>query len=362
MMLVEYRVIAGCIVLKFSPDGSSMSSLFTLAIVDSPFLPNEFATIASRAASTGWNVRRYDGAGALEATSADHATIDAILCMGHGRYDEPLFASMPRLRALLSAVTGIEGIDIEAATAHGIAVSNGQTELNYIGMAEATILMILTCLYDLNFTQAVLKENLPRPSPLRARLVRGRRLGFIGFGRIAQEVAARLRPWDVEIVAYVHRENPALARLNVRRIDLEPLLCECDIVSLNCSLNEMTRHIINAERLALMRPDAVLINAARGALIDEAALYEALANGHLAGAALDVFETEPLPAASKLRTLGNVLLTPHMIGHTNECNETLMENAWMNLLRIARGELPNSLKNADVASAWQARAALTQAV
>lgn len=282
--------------------------------------------------------------------------------MGHGSYGEPLFARMPRLRALLSAVTGIEGFDIEAATARGIAVSNGQTELNYIGMAEATILMILACLYDLAFTQAVLRENRPRPSPLRAKLLRGRRLGFIGFGRIAQEVAARLQAWNVEIVAYVHRDNPALARLNVRRVDLEPLLRECDIVSLNCSLNETTRNIINAERLALMRPDAVLINAARGALIDEAALYEALAGGHLAAAALDVFETEPLPADSRLRSLENVLLTPHMIGHTNECNETLMENAWSNLLRIARGELPNYLKNMGKTPVWPARAALTQAV
>ncbi|MDE8344993.1 MAG: NAD(P)-dependent oxidoreductase [Acidocella sp.] len=306
-------------------------------------------------------MRRYDGAAAFEGAGADLVTIDAILCMGHGHYDDPLFARMPRLRALLSAVTGVEGFDIDAATARGIAVSNGQTELNYIGMAEATILMILACLYDLAFTQTVLRQNLPRPTPLRARLLRGRRLGFIGFGRIAQEVALRLQPWGLEMVAYVHRDNPAITRLGVEQVELDELLRRCDIVSLNCSLNETTHHIINAERLALMRPDAVLINAARGALIDEAALFTALSTGQLAAAALDVFETEPLPENSPLRGLDNVLLTPHMIGHTNECNETLMENAWINLLRVEQGSLPHHLKNPDVRQGWIARMGMAQA-
>jgi phosphoglycerate dehydrogenase-like enzyme len=332
-----------------------MPSHFVLAIINTMFLPSEFATVAVRARESGYRVLEYTDNAAFFAATDDHAQIDALLCMGSTPIGAEMLARMPRLRAGLSAVTGVEGFDIPAATACSVLIGNGQTELNYIGMAESTILMILAALYDFNCTQDKLRRNGPRPSPLRARLLRGRRVGFIGFGRIAQEVAARLAPFGVTMSAYVHRPKAEMAALGVAPAGLEAVIAGADILSLHCALNAQTHHIINAARLALMKPGAILINTSRGALVDEPALIAALAAGRIAGAALDTFETEPLPMDSPLRTFENVILTPHMIGHTDECNRTLMETAWASISNVAKGEPPVFIKNPEALATWRRR-------
>lgn len=335
-----------------------MTAKITVAMIDNAFLAAEFATIAARAAAAGFAVVTYPDNHAFHA--ADHAATDAVLCMGSTQCDAGAMDRMPRLRALLSAVTGIEGFDMAAAESRTIIIGNGQTALNYTGMAESTVLLMLAALYDFNGTQTVLRENRNRPSPLRARLLKGRTIGFIGFGKIAQETARRLAAWDVRMVAAVHRPNPHMATLDVEPMELDTLLATADIVSLHCSLNLQTHHLLDRHRLGMMKRDAFLINTARGALIDEVALIEVLRNRRIAGAALDTFEVEPLPADSGLRDLPNVILTPHMIGHTNECNVTLMETAWQSILNVARGEPPVFVKNPDILERWRARfAALT---
>ncbi|MEW6435617.1 MAG: NAD(P)-dependent oxidoreductase [Pseudomonadota bacterium] len=332
-----------------------MNNEFTLALIDNSFLPNEFATVGMRAEQAGFRVIRYSDSEAFLAASDDHAVIDTLLCMGGTPCDERLIANMPRLRALLSAVTGIEGFDVNAATAQGVFIGNGQTELNYLGMAESTILLMLAALYDLNGTQKVLRESLSRPAPLKGRSLRGLTVGFIGFGRIAQEVATRLAHWGTPMIAYVHRPNPMLDALDVSPVRLDELLERADIVSLHCSLNAETYHILDARRLALMKRDAILINTARGALVDEEALFNALVEERIAGAALDTFEVEPLPTESRLRELSSVILTPHMIGHTAKCNETLCDTAWESICRVARGEPPLFVKNPAAMERWRRR-------
>ena len=330
-----------------------MTARFTLAMIDNPFLAAEFATIAARATVAGFNPVSYASNEAFQ--RADHTETDAVLCMGSTKCDGALMERMPRLRALLSAVTGVEGFDIAAATARGVMVGNGQTELNYTGMAESTVLLILAALYDFNHTQTLLRENRQRPSPLRARPLKGRTVGFIGFGKIAQETAVRLAAWDMRMICAAHRPNPHMDALHVEQVELETLLASADIVSLHCSLNAQTHHLLNASRLALMKSDAILVNTARGALIDEEALIEALRAGRIGGAALDTFAVEPLPPESGLRDLHNVILTPHMIGHTNEGNLTLMENAWHSICNVARGEAPVFLKNPEITERWRAK-------
>jgi len=155
--------------------------------------------------------------------------------------------------------------------------------------------------------------------------------------------------------AYVHRANPNLAILNVQAVTLEELLTSSDIVSLNCSLNKKTEHILNAERLALMRPEAILVNTARGALIDEAALAVALKEKRIGYAALDTFEVEPLPLESPLRELSNVILTPHMVGHTAETNQTILETAWSSLVNAASWQPPVFIKNPSVLTHWRSK-------
>ena len=332
-----------------------MTDKFILAVIDSPFLGAEFATVMERATADGFHVLYYPNYPAFHVARPDHETIDAVLCMGNCPFDAVQLARMRRLRALLSAVTGVEGFDFEAAASNTVIIGNGQTEQNYVQMAEATVLLMLAALYDFNHTQAVLRENRPRPSPLRAHLLRGRTVGLVGFGQIAQQVARRLAPWGVTLISHVHRDNPHLLALGVERVDLDTLLTRANVVSLHCSLNRDTHHLIDTSRLALMRPDAILVNTARGSLVDEGALFETLSAGRIAGAALDTFEIEPLPLSSPLRTLHNVILTPHMVGHTAECNESLVENAWDSIRRVARGDQPVFTKNPEVLPAWTTR-------
>ena len=322
-------------------------------MIDNAFLPAEFTAIAARAEAAGFTVIRYPDNTTFHA--ADHTETDIVLCMGNTPCDAALLDRMPRLRGLLSAVTGIEGFDLAAASSRSILIGNGQTELNYTGMAEATILLILAALYDFNCTQTVLRDNQPRPSPLRARLLKGRTIGFIGFGKIAQEVAIRLAGWDARLICAAHRPNPAMAALQVEQVELDTLLATADIISLHCSLNPQTHHLLDARRIGLMKPSALLINTARGALIDEVALIAALRDRKIAGAALDCFESEPLSPASPLRTLNNVILTPHMIGHTSECNASLMETAWTSIANLAKGLPPVFVKNPAILERWQAR-------
>ena len=140
-------------------------------------------------------------------------------------------------------------------------------------------------------------------------------------------------------------------------VDLPTLLSTSDVVSVHVTLTDETQHMLGAAELRAMRPDAYLINTARGAAIDQQALYQVLKSGHLAGAALDVFEQEPLPPESPLRELDNVILTPHMVGHSQELMAAIPTAAAENVLRVLRGEAPLYVKNPEIIPAWRQRLA-----
>src|SRR5262249_36306502 len=142
----------------------------------------------------------------------------------------------PKLRAIVSAVTGVDGFDIAAATDRGVVIANAQTEENIIGMAEATVMMILGALYDFNGTQDVLRKFVPRPDPLRARQLRGKTLGFLGLGKIGRETARLLAPFG-SVMQYTARRDADLAGLPaMRRVDLDELLGSSDVVVVLASL------------------------------------------------------------------------------------------------------------------------------
>lgn len=146
--------------------------------------------------------------------------------------------------------------------------------------------------------------------------------GFIGFGRIGREVHARLKPFGFSsVVADPFADAATLSSLGAKAVDLDTLFSTADVITLHAPLTDETRHVVNARRLALMKSTAVIVNTARGALIDPAALEEALAAGKIAGAALDVFEQEPLPATSRLRSFPNVILTPHAAWYSAQATE-----------------------------------------
>jgi D-3-phosphoglycerate dehydrogenase len=260
-----------------------------------------------------------------------------------------------RLRAIVSAVTGIDGVDLAAATESGVVVANAQTDENIAGMAEATVLMILAALYDLNGAQGRVRQNLWRPSQLKARQLRGKTVGFIGFGRIGRETARLLAPWGATMQYCARRAVDPTGLPPVGRVDLDTLMRTSDVVVVLASLNDQSRGLVSAEGLRLMKKTAFLVNVARGPIVDEAALADALKAGAIAGAALDCFAVEPLAPDSPLRALPNVVLTPHMIGHTVEAHESLEAATRQNLDLIASGKPPRYVVNPEVLPAWTSR-------
>lgn len=217
---------------------------------------------------------------------------------------------------------GLDNIDAEACRARGIAVCPA-TGANDVSVAEYVIAATLVLLRRAWFaTEQVIAGNWPRMA-LIGREAAGRRLGLVGFGAIARETASRARALGMTVSAYdPHLPAGDAAWALAERLELPALLAASDVVSLHVPLTAETRHLIDARALAAMRPGAILVNAARGGVVDEAALAEALRSGRLGGAALDVFEAEPLDAAAGARFAGvpNLLLTPHIAGVTEESN------------------------------------------
>ena len=263
----------------------------------------------------------------------------------------------PRLRAVVSTVIGVDTIDLDAANDLSLIVGHGAMPENFLGVSEATVMLIAALLLDLPGKSHLLRSNAPRPAQMKARMVRGKTIGLIGMGRTARGVVERLAGWDVRLQAHDPYVAPEMAPAGVRMVDLPTLLRTSDVVSVHVTLTSETRHMLGEAELRLMQSHAYLVNTARGGAMDEQALYRALRDGVIAGAALDVFEEEPLALDSPLRTLDNVMLTPHMIGHSRELMAALPPSAAENVLRVLRGEPPLYVKNPEVLPAWHQRLA-----
>lgn len=261
--------------------------------------------------------------------------------------DSAVLDAAPRLRGIVFPSIGTESLDMADATRRGLIVANGATPENFESMVEATVMLMLNLFYDLDRSRQLLHENAPRPRTLTARMLRGKTIGLIGFGRIARGVVQRLQGWGVNIVVC----KPGLAANGVppgvRLVDMAQLLAASDVVSVHTTLNSSSRHLIGAPELAQMKPGAYLINTARGGCVDERAVYEALARGQIAGAALDAFDVEPLPVDSPLRRLDNAILTPHMVGHTQELFASFAPACVENVCNILDGRMPRYACNAN---------------
>lgn len=262
----------------------------------------------------------------------------------------------PRLRGVVFPTIGIESIDADAATSLGLVIAHGPTKENVIGMAEATVMFMVALMLRLHEKEQLLATSAPRPANSFGRLMYGKRVGIVGFGRIGRAVAERLSGWGVDILVYSRSAGAkAEETQSFRSVPLEKLLADSDIVTLHLDLSPSTRNMIGGDQLRLMKPSAYLINTSRGGLVDEAALCDALRNERLAGAALDTFEVEPLPPDSPLRDLRNVILTPHMIGHSSESQESFRPVLLENITRLLAGDLPLFIKNPDAVGAWRRR-------
>jgi len=301
----------------------------------------------------GHEVIRYAGAAPFLAKPDALAKADILYGSGFP-CTRALLEAAPQLRAVVSPWIGVEGVDIAAATALGIPVANGQVPENYLSVAEATIMVILACLQNFPERMAALRANQPPPSRMNARMLRGKTVGMVGFGNMARAIAHRLSTWDVTLQVYAPRRHEPVPA-DVAFVALDDLLKTSDVVCVVAALNAETRHMLDEAKLRLMKPDAVLVHTSRGGIVDEAALVKIMTEGRLHKAALDVFETEPLPPDSALRELPNAILTPHCVGHSREGAEAVPKAALVNIERALAGEPPVYVLNPAVLPEWQKR-------
>ncbi|MGH7673423.1 MAG: phosphoglycerate dehydrogenase [Gemmatimonadales bacterium] len=245
----------------------------------------------------------------------------ALIVRSETRVTADLLARAPHLRVVARAGTGVDTIDVHAATRRGIAVMNAPGA-NTVSAGEHALGLLLALVRRIPDAAAAMRRGDWDRKRFEGMELRGKTMGVVGLGRIGGHVAQLARAFGMNVVAHDPYLLPERAvELQVRLLPLEDLLRSADVVTLHVALTDQTLHLINAERLRLMKPTAVLINTARGELVDEAALAEAVREARIAGAAIDVFAVEPLPADSPLRGLDRVILTPHLAASTAEAQE-----------------------------------------
>jgi D-3-phosphoglycerate dehydrogenase len=264
----------------------------------------------------GWDVVT-PAAAALPTELAD---AEALVVRSATKVTAALLEKAPRLRVIGRAGVGVDNVDVEAATRRGILVMNTPGG-NAVSVAEHTFALLLALARSVPQANASIQAGRWEKSSLSGTELRGKTIGLVGLGRVGTEVARRARALEMKVLAYDPYVTPAAAReVEVDLVPLDDLLRQSDVVSLHTSLSAATEKMIDAAAIAKMKKGARLVNCARGELIDEAALAEALRSGHLAGAALDTFAQEP-PKNSPLIGLPNLIATPHIAGSTAEAQE-----------------------------------------
>ena len=256
--------------------------------------------------------------------SQEAASADVIVVRNRTQVRGALLAALARCKVVGRLGVGLDNIDVAACQARGMQVipATGANALSVAEYVVATAMLLLRGAYQ--STAAVAAGQWPRNALSSGREAGGKTLGLLGFGSIGQLTAQLAHGIGMEVIAFdpmMAAEHPAFAAHRTRSATLDEVLKTADVISLHVPLTGSTRGLLNADRIAAMKRGAVLINTARGGIVDEAALAAALKNGQLAGAALDVFDTEPLPVAAHFEACPNLLLTPHIAGVTAEANE-----------------------------------------
>ncbi|MDQ2979034.1 MAG: phosphoglycerate dehydrogenase, partial [Acidobacteriota bacterium] len=284
--------------------------------------------VAEKIASAGLDRLRGAGhevvdlAGApRERLLAELATADALLVRSATKVDAALFAAAPRLSVVGRAGVGVDNVDVPAATARGILVLNAPTA-NVVSATEHTFALLFALLRRVPAAAGSMAQGLWDKSKFVGSELAGKTLGIVGLGQVGSRVAARARAFEAKVIAF----DPYLSEIRAREmgvplVTLDELLASSDIVTLHATAGEKGKPLLGAAELARMRPGAILVNVARGSLVDRAALLEALKSGRLGGAALDVFDPEPPAADDPLPKLSNVVATPHLGASTVEAQE-----------------------------------------
>ena len=255
---------------------------------------------------------------------------------------EELYRKAPKLRLIQLLSAGYDRADIAAARRAGVPVANNGGA-NSVAVAEHAVMLMLAASRRLVRQHADLTAGRWHGNAIPdLHELYGKTLGIVGFGNIGRRTARLAAAFGMAVVYYdvARLADDEEDALGVRFRLLDELLGTADVVTLHVPLDDTTRHLIGARELALMKPDAILVNTSRGSVVDEAALGDALSRRAIAGAGLDVFEREPIAADNPLLVLDNVTLTPHLAGPTRESHRSRVRNAYDNVQRVARGHAP----------------------
>ncbi len=281
------------------------------------------------------------------------ADVEGLLCLLTEKIDAELLDHAPHLKVVANMAVGFDNLDVPELTRRGIVGTNTPGVLTET-TADFTWALLLAAARRIPEAERYVKEGRWKtwgPLLLLGQDVHHATIGIIGMGRIGQEVAKRARGFDMTILYYdVYRREDLERQLGYRYVDLDTLLRESDFVTVHVDLNERTRRMINAEALAKMKRTAILVNAARGPIVDSQALYEALKNGTIQAAALDVTDPEPIPLDSPLLTLDNCLIVPHIASASVKTRNAMAELAADNILAVLSGQRPPTPVNPEVLS------------
>ena len=271
---------------------------------------------------------------------------DAILARA-AVISEAVIQAAPKLKIVSRHGVGVDNVDVAACTRQGVLVSI-TGDANSEAVSEYAFGLLLAVARKVAQANAHIRAGQWNRDLFIGLELYGKVLGIIGLGRIGSRLGRHAAGFDMEALAYdPYVDANAAQAAGIALVDLETLLRRADFISLHMPLTDETRHLIGPAELALMKSSAILVNTARGGLIDEAALYETLLNKRIAGAALDVFETEPLSQGNRLATLDNLLCSPHVAGQTEESLLRMSVDAAENILRVFRGETPLGIINPE---------------
>jgi D-3-phosphoglycerate dehydrogenase len=320
---------------------------FKVVIADQPAADHEVEAAALAASGLLFDAVWLAGRDADRVV--EHAADADALVMSWTPVTRLLIDQLTRCRVIARFGIGVDMIDLDAATERGILVCNTATYcLDEVSNHAMGLLLMLNrgLLQDVDSVRAGgwFRSNVTPP-----RRLAGQRLGLVGLGNIGKLVARKARGFGLDVVAYdpyLRREQTVVD--NTSLVDLDELLETADIVSVHVPLNDSTRHLLGGRELKLMKAGAFLINTSRGPVVDQVALTDALATHRLAGAGLDVFETEPLPADDRLRELDNVILTPHSASWSVESSAECRRVALEHVVTVLRGGVPSDVVNRAV--------------
>jgi glyoxylate reductase len=277
-----------------------------------------------------------------------HAGTDAIVCLLGTKVNDALLDGCPRLRVVSNVAVGYDNIDVPACTRRGVFATNTPDVLTE-ATADLAWALLLAAARRVPEGDRYVRSGVWKRwdwTLMRGADVHGRTLGILGAGRIGQATGHRAVGFSMQVL-YTSRERKLLFEHTTmaRRVEFKTLLRESDFLSIHVPLSPRTRHLIGAREMAMMKPGAILINTARGPIVDEAALVKALRSGRLAAAGLDVFEREPEIHPGLLK-LENVALLPHVGSATDSARRKMLETALRNCLAALRGEVPPNALNA----------------